>query len=389
MGDAYDGVASLHYMATEEPFLPVHLHPLVVLSITNHVTRAQCDMGVAYGTVQDLTRVIGVLLGKTTDSGEVEIVSSYEMVGKCLLEPGGGWAIDWPAVKRKRERLVEVYPELTVVGWYGIGGLQSDLIRCCSNIHVPLCETFEEVHDKRIFSLMLDPSPRSELTPLPAHIFEVNVLYDYDHSLEQDRDAARCESGSLMGSGAPFNGSAVKIRSRNSRLVVAATNRTGLAVELKHVQFIMDSDEIIHTGLDAALNGASSACPSGWCDAATAAPSPVTMAPQLRRIEHSLCILKQHAQLVTRYLKAVESGEITQWDSEVLRCVNKVCAMLPDVPVSPSPSSEKPHVDMFSSLTNADQSWYPLLLSLLSIQTKCATALEHLNEGEKKHSAYS
>ncbi|KDN43673.1 Mov34-domain-containing protein [Tilletiaria anomala UBC 951] len=92
------------------------LHPLPILNVSEHVTRARAQMGT------DNVSVYGVLLG--TQSGRnVEIHNAFEMRVDPAAPgaPAGGLQVNHNFLKSRQSQFKQVFPTLDFLGWYSVG----------------------------------------------------------------------------------------------------------------------------------------------------------------------------------------------------------------------------------------------------------------------------
>ena len=82
------------------------LHPLVVMNMSDHYTRAQYRQKKKAGEI----RVVGLILGRQSGH-KLELCNTIE-----LLETDG--QVDVLFGKQREERYKEMYDDLEVVGWY-------------------------------------------------------------------------------------------------------------------------------------------------------------------------------------------------------------------------------------------------------------------------------
>ncbi|KAL7421218.1 hypothetical protein Q5752_004103 [Cryptotrichosporon argae] len=90
--------------------LDISLHPLAILNISEHHTRSRLTDGVI---------PIGALLGSQAGR-DVSIANSFELA----LVPDGdiaGRKVDAEFLETRREQFSQVFPTLSVVGWYSVG----------------------------------------------------------------------------------------------------------------------------------------------------------------------------------------------------------------------------------------------------------------------------
>eukprot|EP00429_Kryptoperidinium_foliaceum_P065038 CAMPEP_0176068752 /NCGR_PEP_ID=MMETSP0120_2-20121206/34322_1 /TAXON_ID=160619 /ORGANISM="Kryptoperidinium foliaceum, Strain CCMP 1326" /LENGTH=331 /DNA_ID=CAMNT_0017402377 /DNA_START=1 /DNA_END=994 /DNA_ORIENTATION=+ len=90
--------------------LEVHLHPLVLINISDHVVRFR-----AAGRDQ---RVLGALLG-AQEGRRIDVHNSFELVVDEAEAPGT--AIDFEFFQQRLAQYMEVFPRYEFFGWYSTG----------------------------------------------------------------------------------------------------------------------------------------------------------------------------------------------------------------------------------------------------------------------------
>ncbi|KAJ3442009.1 cop9 signalosome complex subunit [Anaeramoeba flamelloides] len=138
--------------------LEIFLHPLVILNICDHFTRARVNSN------KKNPRVIGAMIG-TQNGRSVEIHNSFELV--YTQEKSGDdqiITINKEYLEKKKNRFVEVYKNFEIMGWYSTGNkiLKNDL-----KVH----ESLLEFNESPLY-LQLDPNPKEDLKELPIKIYE-------------------------------------------------------------------------------------------------------------------------------------------------------------------------------------------------------------------------
>jgi COP9 signalosome complex subunit 6 len=95
--------------------LDVYLHPLVIINISDHYTRAKVQR-----TPDDkkIPRVIGALYG-TQEGRRVEIRTSFEFI--YTQEDNGTITLDKEYIQQKIEQYAQVFKNYEVLGWYSTG----------------------------------------------------------------------------------------------------------------------------------------------------------------------------------------------------------------------------------------------------------------------------
>jgi len=93
------------------------LHPLVVISISDHFTRARLEN--PSGTV----KIVGILLGMARN-GKIEITNSFDIIVKTNPNTGALAPIEGEEesfLRRRLEAFLTVFPDTTPIGWYRSG----------------------------------------------------------------------------------------------------------------------------------------------------------------------------------------------------------------------------------------------------------------------------
>ena len=138
-------------MLISEDSSEVVVHPLVILSMSDHYTRARLGQG--RGTS-------GILLGQL-NTVRVEVFTSFPAV---LTD---GDLMDVAEVKRKREQMLSVFPTYEVVGWYAVGSR-------LSTIDFANAQAVMEAFELGLppLTLLLDPNPSPSRTALPLYALD-------------------------------------------------------------------------------------------------------------------------------------------------------------------------------------------------------------------------
>jgi len=145
--------------------LQIDLHPLVIINISDHFTRAKVETNAVPNP-----RVIGALLG-VQNGRNIEISNSFELVYHSLE---GNVVVDTEYLKSKQEQFKKVFPTNDFLGWYSTG---SGVTLADITIH----KQFLEVNESPIY-LVLDAAAAygSTTKDLPITIFEseLHVVQD-------------------------------------------------------------------------------------------------------------------------------------------------------------------------------------------------------------------
>ncbi|GAA5979722.1 hypothetical protein JCM10908_003020 [Rhodotorula pacifica] len=139
--------------------LKVALHPLAILSISEHYTRTAIQA--SSSSAENSPQVVGALLGTQTGR-ELEIVNSFELV----VDPQTG--LDHAYLVTRRDQFKQVFPTFDFLGWYSVGQQPSPA-------DTALHQQFLEYNESPIF-LQLSPNHSannsSEEKDLPLAIYE-------------------------------------------------------------------------------------------------------------------------------------------------------------------------------------------------------------------------
>lgn len=448
-------------LAAEDPTSPVHLHPLLLLNISDHVTRmdyisylrrrrlstpapspqansaepnadtasaapTSCKddaPGVSSSATEaeaatSLAPVLGILFGRQ-ENGTTEIITSYEVVFRgdmgeevdiphpptdslvhhpptsvFALEHNRteevGWSpmqarrrwyveqVDWEAVRNKRDRLMDVYPENHVVGWYTVGDRVGDLV-ACAELHRRLCNVFTGAEESTLLSVLFNPLPPAAQSGLPVHVFEMHLLRQQRIGGAKE-PPLRKEDAVLAASRegrstwrvcmppaptATEEGEDEGVASATASAAVSTTTASEAVedvVAFVNVRFAVQSEELEHISVDAAVNVDSDAAKEaphtaaliaainervgggggdGLLSSSAVNASLIAQAlqqgahlrPNIARLRRSLLMLRQRITLLVAYLEAVQSGTVTaEADAETLRAIASVCAKLPCEP---------------------------------------------------------
>ncbi|KAE9392708.1 hypothetical protein BT96DRAFT_830258 [Gymnopus androsaceus JB14] len=93
--------------------LSIALHPLAILSISEHFTRLKLQTETAF-PFNAFIATLGALLG-TQNGREVEIVNTFE-----LAMDENGETIDHSFLVSRRDQYKQTFPSLELIGWYTV-----------------------------------------------------------------------------------------------------------------------------------------------------------------------------------------------------------------------------------------------------------------------------
>ncbi len=273
----------------------VRLHPLTVLNVADHHTRARANLD----KHQDKTNqhqhqlALGALLGETHGS-TISITNSFEFKTHDAH-------VDYAFVTSRYEQYKKNFPQIELLGWYAVGKLEHarDFAR-----HEALGEALDVPVDS-LMHLTLDPdgfSSASATGDLPIHVYTVET------SVVDDKPKASFVA---------------------TKYEVDSVESERTAVE--HVAHIL---------------------PSGGGSAATA------FSEHIDTQRTALEMLIERVDVLRRYVAAVEANRLPL-DSARMRQIKSVCASLPAidselfVAQSTQERNNTLHVGLLATLTRA------------------------------------
>ncbi|PAA48309.1 hypothetical protein BOX15_Mlig006623g3, partial [Macrostomum lignano] len=150
-----------------QPSVNAALHPLVLLTISDHWTRCRLQFG--------HNRVLGALLGKQ-EGRLVEICNCFELAP--YFSPANPQTADIDTIdagffQTRLAQYREVYPSLTVVGWYYCCDLPEEVTDTEAALHKQVCDLV--MSDSPLMPVLLRLLPSSAATTaesLPVRLFE-------------------------------------------------------------------------------------------------------------------------------------------------------------------------------------------------------------------------
>ena len=256
-------------MPDESPSTDICLHPLVIMNIADHATRASLINATQQQQSPSSTApaVLGILFG-TVSNRRIEILTSFEAVMTSSAE-GGGPA--WDLLRGKKERLSTVFPTYDVVGWYKTGdSLAADEL---AFLHATVRDVFAV--DSPLVLVMNTKPSQSEYT-LPVYVFEV--------SLSSPPSARR-------------------------------------------VTYSVESEETERIGVEMAMNVVADRS-SGSGTSSSGSDLVPPLVPQAERLRQALRMLHMQVSLVLQYLLDLKEGKVPR-DSAMLRSIASLCNQLP------------------------------------------------------------
>jgi len=160
-------------MTSEEKKVGIHnvmdvmLHPLVVISMSDHYTRARVN-----DPQNSEISIVGILLG-TISGGKIEITNSFDIIAKFDPVSGKLVEVDEPFLRRRTEAFTTVFANTTVVGWYESGrSVDPDDALVMARILAPKVET--------LFAMTFDRENayNPDAKDIPIELFEAELKGD-------------------------------------------------------------------------------------------------------------------------------------------------------------------------------------------------------------------
>jgi COP9 signalosome complex subunit 6 len=159
--------------------LDIALHPLVIINISDHYTRAKVQ-----ATDKRNPRVIGALFGVQAGRS-VEVFNSFELV---YSEIDGAVVIDTEYLKRKQEQFNNVFKNYDMLGWYSTGTE-------CKPADIEIHTQFMPFNESPLY-LLLDPVPSKVNQGLPIQLFESELrIINDEPTLLFSKVAYKIETG--------------------------------------------------------------------------------------------------------------------------------------------------------------------------------------------------
>lgn len=147
--------------------LDVHLHPLVLINISDHVMRFRCsDRG--------SERVLGALIG-AQEGRRIDLHNSFELI---VDDVGAGRALDLEFFNQRLSQYLEVFPRYEFLGWYSTGKLPHDSDK---ELHKKMQEV---TLNENPFALLLDTEVLDREKSLQPEELPVKVYDSVTHIVE-------------------------------------------------------------------------------------------------------------------------------------------------------------------------------------------------------------
>lgn len=287
--------------------LPIILHPLVVLNVSDHFTRyaairmfsGQPSEGGKGGSSgqpqregltneQDMPRVIGLLLG-TQRGRTVEVCHSVELT--ATKRDDGTVKVDEDFMKNRIEQYQQIFAQYIVVGWYATGTeVSQDDLRLHEEVFAVLNET----------PILLLMNPTQTRKPDGTSLNE---------------DDMRTELANAKPMSQPSTHTPSLLMTFQMELKVVDDKPKKVLVPVSHRYASEDSERI---AVDHVMRHAISGNGDGTSSTAL----------HLGTLRGSINMLQTRLQLLVNFLEATVSGKIPV-DHQLLRQVAGVCARLP------------------------------------------------------------
>ncbi|EYE93574.1 COP9 signalosome complex subunit 6 [Aspergillus ruber CBS 135680] len=170
-----DQAKSLVSQKSSDSGLHIQLHPLILLSISDHITR--------HAARQQQGPIIGALLGQQ-DGREITLEHTFE----CLVAPGENGEAqlphDWFVERVKQLKDVHKVPALDLVGWWSTAPPSGP-----NTSHLPIHRQILQNYNESAVFLTFHPSQiqigASNGSKLPLTVYE--SVYEGDNAAEGDK----------------------------------------------------------------------------------------------------------------------------------------------------------------------------------------------------------
>ncbi|BCR84904.1 COP9 signalosome complex subunit 6 [Aspergillus chevalieri] len=170
-----DQAKSLVSQKSSDSGLHIQLHPLILLSISDHITR--------HAARQQRGPIIGALLGQQ-DGREITLEHTFE----CLVAPGENGEVqlphDWFVERVKQFKDVHKVPALDLVGWWSTAPPSGP-----NTSHLPIHRQILQNYNESAVFLTFHPSQiqigASNGSKLPLTVYE--SVYEGDNAAEGDK----------------------------------------------------------------------------------------------------------------------------------------------------------------------------------------------------------
>ncbi|GAA5864757.1 hypothetical protein JCM3774_006063 [Rhodotorula dairenensis] len=255
--------------------LKVALHPLAILSISEHYTRTAIQHAAAAHSAH--SQVVGALLG-TLNGRELEVVNSFELV----VDPADH-KLDHAYLVTRRDQFKQVFPTFDFLGWYSVGPQPSPR-------DALLHQQFLQYNESPIF-LQLSPDSLSSSAAASTE------------GQEQDKDLPLAIYESVV------------------ELVAGEAKPTFVPVPYEVVTG--EAERVAVEGVSKPEAGADGAGAHG------------NLIVALSTQRNALQMLSDRVGVIVRYLDALSRGQVRR-DDETLRLIASLAATLPSPPSGPA-----------------------------------------------------
>lgn len=148
----------------------MHLHPLVLINISDHVVRFR-----SLGRNQ---RVLGALIG-AQEGRRVDVHNSFELLVEGEGEPAsGGTSLDLEFFQTRMAQYLEVFPRYEFLGWYSTGSAPQESDKA---LHKKIAEVG---NNENPFCVLLDTARMNNLKVSESEDLPVTVYDSTTHIVE-------------------------------------------------------------------------------------------------------------------------------------------------------------------------------------------------------------
>jgi hypothetical protein len=284
-------------LTSTTPSVPITVHPLVLLNISDDAARIQSNIQKAaavnskpgYGdpncSKAGFTRVpFGIVMG--TSGHETSAHTCVDFV--CLRNDATGvYELDWAMARKRVDLCRQVLASYDVIGWYTTGtGLDSQLVTVVHETFLtkqkPSLESSNVCPKPIVLVVNTNPAAGSRGVPL--------VVFESKPSTESGKPAAAA--------------------------AVASAGDSSNASLLTRVEYQFESEVTERIGVQQAADSSSTGPGTNW------------VGPAADRFGGAVGSLNRRISVITDYLKAVHEGKVAP-DAELLRRIKQCATKLP------------------------------------------------------------
>ncbi len=290
-----DGVASILTLQVASATVPVDVHPLALLNMTDEAARVD-QLNKAPGAQQ--RTAFGILMG--TSGKETAVHTCADFITN--VDASGSLKCNWAQAAKRVDMIRQVLPSYDVVGFYATGaGISKNLATQIAAEFVRAKPKLEQSNIcPRPVLLVLDTKPAATYRGVPLFAFELAIA-----------------GGAAAGAGAPGSPGAAVATQQDGAAAAGGEEDEGplppppqiTRIEYK---FVSEETERIATQQSASAEQTV----GNW------------VGPAANRFSGAVGNLQRRVEVIAQYLRAVDQGKIAP-DAELLRRIKQCATKLP------------------------------------------------------------